>query len=290
MLTENAIKILENAVGITGLQEMIANEEAVEITPKKTKHFDEVSYNIMYDNLTKDNFTKDKYEEAKKAGYEMVVKKIREGLGLEFEGKTAENLLENINKKIELLSKNDLTEKETEYQKDLEALKKQIQAERTEKENLAQQRKNDKINWLVDNHFNQLQIDIPAHIKDAEMVEQFRKTEIEKNKIYFKSKYNFDLEGEQIIPKDINGNILKDDLQSPKKLDVLISEFAKANIINLAQPRNGRGEGDKFPSNNGLSDIKSVEALMEYAEKKGIKKNTSEFDAIYIEYEKNIKT
>ena len=87
MLTENAIKLIEDAVGISGLQEMIMNPEAVEIVPKKTKHFDEVSYNIMYDNLT-NHGSKGKYEEGKIAGSEILLKKLRDGLELQFEGKT----------------------------------------------------------------------------------------------------------------------------------------------------------------------------------------------------------
>ena len=62
MLTEKSIKIIEDAIGIDGLQDLIASDEAKEITPRKTKHFSELDYNILYTNLTEGKLTDEKKE------------------------------------------------------------------------------------------------------------------------------------------------------------------------------------------------------------------------------------
>ncbi len=290
MLTENAIKLIEQAIGITGLQEMITSNDALDITPKKTKHFDEVSFKQMTDNLTS-SLPAELYKEAKEAGEEIAVKEIKRANGFEFEGKKVKDLTEYLSKQIELKSKTDSTEIEKRYQKEIEDHKKLIESERKEKENLALLRKQDKINWIVDNHFNSLQIDVPGHLKDAEQINSFRKNEIEKNKIYFKSQYQFDVDDfGNIIVKDLTGNVQKDELLNPVKIDNVVKDFAAKNFITYGQQGiKGRGGKDEYPGNNLLSGIDSLDKLYDYAEKNGIKKNTSEFDAIYAEYSKNNK-
>jgi hypothetical protein len=292
MLTENAIKIIENAIGITGLQEMITNTEALEIVPKKTKHFAELDYNVLVENLSSQGLTPEKYAEAKQAGEEMAIKEIKRLNSLEFEGKTAKALSEYYQKQIELKSKTDVSEIEKTYKSDLEKLQKTIETERSEKEKIIQQRKMDKINWEVDNHFNSLQIEAPPTLKDVEQISTFRKNEIEKNKIYFKSQHQFDVdENGIVIIKGTDGKILKDELLVPVKIENKVKEFAAQNFITYGQQGiKGRGGKDEFSGNNILSGIKTVDQLYEYAEKQGIKKNTSEFDAVYAEFKKNNKT
>ena len=48
------------AEGIEGLQDLIASDEAKDITPRKTKHFSELDYNILYTNLTEGKLTDEK--------------------------------------------------------------------------------------------------------------------------------------------------------------------------------------------------------------------------------------
>jgi hypothetical protein len=290
MLTENAIKEIEKAIGITGLQEMILSTESIEITPKKTKHFDEISYNQLVQNL-QSSLSPDLYSEAKQAGEEIAVKEIKRANNYEFEGKSVKALNEYLNKQIELKSKTDISEIEKQYKADIEKLQKTIESERSEKEKISHQRKIDKINWIVDNHFSAIQVDIPANLKEPEQVNQFRKNEIEKNKIYFKSQYQFDVdESGNVLIKDLTGNLIKDELLNPVKIDNVVKDFAAKNFIQYGQQViKGRGGKDEFPSNNNLSTIKDIEQLKEYAAKQGVKPNTKEFDALYIEFNKQHK-
>lgn len=290
MLTENGYKIIEEAIGITGLQEIINSTDPLEITPKKTKHFDEVSFNIMHDNLTKQGLTPEKYAEAKKAGEEMAIKELKRLNGYEFEGKTAEAFHDYLKTKLVSDKTATIDEKVKEKERDIEQLRKQLEDKAKEIDSIASKRKEDKINWNIDNHFNSLQIEIPAHLKDAEQIEAYRKTQIEKEKIYFKSQYKFDVdENGNIIPMKLNGDIIKTDILEPVKIDNLVKEYASKSFMNIAQKREGRGGTDQFPGNNGLSDIKDNDSLIAYAESKGVKKNTKEFDALYIEFQKNKK-
>lgn len=287
MLTENAIKIIETGLGISGLSEMIASEEATEITPTKTKHFPEVDYNILVENLQSQGLTPEKYADAKKAGEEMSVKETKRTKGYEFEGKSVSDLVDYLEKKIESKSITDVTEKEKEYQKDLDQLKKQLIDKTSEVENISFKRKEDKINWLVDNEFNSLQIETPPSLKEDE-IETFIKNEINKNKIYFKSQHSFDIENDLMIIKNLQGEIMKDSNLSPVKIDNAVKEFAAQNFIKYgAQGIKGRGGKDQYPGNNALADIKNVDQLTEYAKSKGVIPNTKEFDALYIEFQKN---
>jgi len=256
MLTENAIKTIEQAIGITGLQEMITSTEALEITPKKTKHFDEVSYNQLHDNLTK-SLNPELYKEAKEAGEEIAVKEIKRAMGYEFEGKSVKALNEFYQKQIELKSKTDLTEIEKQYKADIEKLQKTIETERNEKEKTIQQRKLDKINWVVDNQFNILNIDVPGHIKEPEQINNFKKNELEKNKIYFKSQYQFDVDDiGNVILKGLDGQIVKDELLNPVKIENKVKEFAAQNFISYSlQGVKGRGGKDEYPGNNQVRSI-----------------------------------
>jgi hypothetical protein len=291
MLTENAIKLIEEAIGITGLQGLISSTETLDITPKKTKHFDQVSYDKMLENLTND-LPPEKYEEAKRAGEEMKVKKIKREKGFEFEGKTIEALAEYYEKEISLKSKTDVSEIEKKYIKDLEDHKKAIETERKEKENQIFLRKKDKIDANIDAQFYSLQIDVPPTLKEAADIERFRKNEIEKNKIYFKSQYQFDVdEFGTLIIKDLTGQVKKDELLNPIKIDNVVKEFAAQNFISygVQQGAKGRGGKDQYPGVNALQGIKSVDELKTYAKEKGIKEGTEEFDAIFIEFKKNNK-
>ena len=290
MLTENGIKLIEDAIGITGLQEIVASTEPVEITPKKTKHFDEVSYNVMIDNYQKQGLTADKYEEAKRVGIEMDIKAIKRDKGYEFEGKTSQALHDFLVHKLNSDKTATIDERIKEKDADIKKIIKQLEEERKDKEAIANLRKQDKINWTVDNHFNSIQIEIPQHIKDAEQMENYRKTQIEKEKIFFKSQYKFDVdEIGNVIPKNLNGDVIKNDLLEPIKIDNLVKDYASKSFMQIAQKVQGRGGKDEFPSNNGLSNVKDIDSLIEFAAKKGIKKNTTEFDALHIEFMKNKK-
>ena len=286
MLTENGYKLLEEATGIKGLQEIVESENQQEITLKKTKHFSEQDYDALYNNLT-NNIDPSKYAEAKKAGEEMAVKEIRKLKGYEFEGKTVQALTDYLERQIELKSKTDTTEIEKQYQNDLEQMRKKLSEKDSMIEQVTLQRKQDKINAAIDNHFNSLRIDAPTHLKEEEQINAYVKKEIEKNKIFFKSQYQFDVdENGNLIPKNTNGEVIKDEALRPVQIGELVNRFVAENFVPIAQPKAGRGEGDVYPVNSNLRNLKSVEELVDYAKSKNIKPNSSEMDALYAEFAK----
>jgi hypothetical protein len=66
-----------------------------------------------------------------------------------------------------------------------------------------------------------------------------------------------------------------------------VNDYVSNNIVQVEQKVvKGRGEGDRLPSTS-LTNIKSMDDLDKYAKDKGITKNTSEYDALYLEFKKN---
>jgi hypothetical protein len=289
MLTEKSIKLIEDATGIDGLQDLIASDEVKDITLKKTKHFSELDYNILYSNLTEGKLTDEKKAELKLAGEEVSVKEIKRKHGFDFEGKSVEKLTEYLMDQIELKSKSESSEIEKQYLKDIEQLKKNLSEKDNKIIEIENKRKTDKINAEIDSYFNSLRIEVPSHIKDEEKRNSYIQKEIEKNKIYFKSQYQFDLdENGNVITKDSKG-VIKDDTLSPVKVSELVNKFTVENFVPIETQIKGRGEGDRLPVNGNIASIKNADDLMTYAEKQGVKKNTKEFDALYIEWQKNLK-
>lgn len=282
MLSEKSIKEIEDATGITGLRDIIASQEAVDITPKKTKHFTEETYNVLYDNLTKQGLTPEKYEEAKAAGEEMSVKSLKRKLGYEFEGKTVEALHEYLSKQIKQSAETDVTKATSELKKDIEKLQEKIAQKETEISTLKNQFENDTINNEINSRFNSLQIEVPSHIKDEKEIEKYLKLEREKGILHFKSQYEFKKDEQKRIIAMQNGQLIKDELANAKTIDKLMDEYISASYLSLKKVTPGRGEGDKLPG-FALNGIKSIDDLVKYADSKGIKKGTEAFDALHQE-------
>lgn len=285
MLSDKAIEQIEKALGIQGVKEMIASEHVIEIEPKKTKHFSDADYDQLHENLTKQGLTKEKYNEAILAGEEMAVKNLKRDNNLEFEGKSVNNLYEFLNRQIKLKSETDSNKIKAEYEKDIENLRKTISEKEKEIQLITGKVKADKIDYLINNEFNGLQLEIPAHIKDEKEIANFIKFEKERNKTYFKSLYEFDIENDRLLVKK-DGQIIKDELQNPANIGKLVQDYASSSYMNLKIEKKGRGEGDRLPVNN-VKEFKSLDELKEYAKTKGIMPGTSAFDAIHIEWQKN---
>ena len=289
MLSSEKIKEIEKATGIQGLQEAIDSTEVVDVQLTKTKHFTEQDYNILYDNLTKQAFDNGKYEEAKTAGEEMSVKNAKKKEGLDFEGKSVDNLVEYYKKQLQLAKESNESEIKNQYESDISKLRESLTAKDAEINEMNTLFKNNKINSPIDSFFNSLNIEVPAHIKDEQKAKEYIKTERNRHNVYFKSMNKRDVdEHGNIITLDENGNVLKDEKLQPITIDNLLDNYVKDSFVNVKQEIKGRGEKDRLPG-NGVSNIKSISDLNEYAKKKGIKPNTPEMDAITIEFMKNNK-
>jgi hypothetical protein len=291
MLTENSYKVLADATGmdLQELKDAIQADEEKEITSKYTKYFTDADYEVLYNNVL-DKGRSEGHENSKQAGEEMAVKEIKRKYGLEFEGKSAEKLYTFMKQLEEKASSEETSKIRGEYEKDLEALRKQVDEERDKTKKIETQRKLDLINSTIDNEFQGFQIEVPSHIKDADKVKDYARKEIEKNKTYFKSIHQFDLnDSNNIVVKNKNGDILKDDKQSPLPVDILVKKFAEDNFMNIKQQKGGRGEGDYHSGSNELINIQSDDQFNAHLKKKGIHPNSGEADALYIEWKK-VKT
>ena len=109
------IDIVEEKLGLEKgkFQEYLTSEEEHEINVDNLVIFSKDDYNARIDNIKK---------ETSIASVEMAVKKYRNELGLEFQGKTMDNLLNNFKEKIESESKIEPEERYTKLKGDFEKL------------------------------------------------------------------------------------------------------------------------------------------------------------------------
>lgn len=287
MLSEKLIQEIEKATGLAGLQGMIESPELVDAELIKTKHFTEGEHRTLVTNLTSE-VPQEKWEEAKVVGIEKAIKKLKEEKGLDFQGKSPEDLYNFMHKQIEFSKEADNEKLEAEYKQRLSAYEKKLQEKDSEINQMILKSKQSRINSLIDNHFNSLQIEAPAHLKDEKQISEYIKLEKEKNKAFFKNQYEFDIdEYDNIIAKK-GGEILKDNTLNPIRVDNLVQDYVKSSFIPIKQSIQGRGEGDRLPSRD-MTKFKSVNEVIEHYKAKGVKPNTSEMDAIIMEYNKTNK-
>lgn len=289
MLSEKLIQEIEKSMGFTGFKEAIESEEIVELEPTKVKHFTENEHRQLITNIQSD-VPSEKWEEAKKAGEEMPIKDLKREFGLEFEGKSAKALYDYMLKQIDLSKETDSNKIKAEYETDISELRKTLQAEKDKYAELQSSIKKNKISNYIKNLVNQDDINVPGHIKDEEAIKNFINVERKKNELLFNSMHGFDIdEYDNIIVKDKQGNVLKDDTQSPMKVDNIYKDFKVKNFMNLKEVKaQGRGEGDMLPSRE-MTNFNSISEVMKHYEKKGVKPNTSEMDAIIMEWNKKNK-
>jgi hypothetical protein len=285
MLTEKDYEYLIKATGDKSIREKIESSEEMSLEPTKVHHFAEQDYDILVKNLKESGNSKDSYEEGKKVGLERTIKDVRKALNLEFEGVKIDNLIDSLKNTIETSKEGDIQKLSNDYEKRLAALQKTVEDEKAQREALINKSKSEKINYKIDNYFNALQIEVPEYIKDENQAKEFVKMEREKNKLMFKTKYSFDLdENDNIIPvKD--GEVLRDEIQNPLGLDKLVNDYVSNSFIPIKKEIKGRGEEDRLPGR--IAKFKTMDDLNKYAEEKGIRRNTNEFDALVLEFNKN---
>lgn len=284
MLSEQVLQQIEKAIGINDLASMISSEEVIDnLEFGKTKHFSESEHRQLITNVSND-VPKEKWEEAKVAGIEMAIKKLKETKGWDFQGKSLESLTEYYDKQLEANKIDNDSELKSKYESEINELKKVISKYKGEIEQVNLNSKKEKINNTIDSYFNSLDVFVPDGIEDKDGYIRMQRN---KEKTFFKSQYDFDIDEHGIITTSKDGNILKDETLSPIKVDNLVKDYVSKSIVQVEQKsKKGRGEGDRLPSTS-LTNIKSQDDLDKYAKEKGIVKNTAEYDAIYLEYKKN---
>lgn len=243
MAVENLNEI-ETSLGLEPgkLSEMITSEESHTIDLSERIILPKETYEERISNLKK---------EAATAAIEIAVKEQRNALGLEFQGKTIENLVNAIKVKVETDSKIEPEEKYKNLKSDFEKL----QSNLVEKEN----------------EFTTFKINIEKQNSLAEIKNEFTKyvpdnTLVSKSTIFVEAKekgFSFEKEDGRVVIKDAMGNVIKNDSTlSPVSVKEWVTEFVTPY---LPAATGGSGKKDE----PGGAKTGSLEAFMKEAEKQG---------------------
>ncbi|HAH54797.1 MAG TPA: hypothetical protein DCM02_05790 [Flavobacterium sp.] len=242
MALENITEI-EQSLGIENgkLLEMITSEEShsidlSELFIEKKSIYDERISNIKRESVT--------------MAIEIAVKEQRNALGLDFQGKTMDNLVNAIKTKVESESKIEPEERFKSLKTDFEKL----QSNLIEKENEFNQFKT---NIEKQNLLSEIKSDFTKHIPDNTLVS--------KSTIFTEAKekgFSFEREDGKTVVKQ-NGEVLKDERTlSPLDIGTWVTNFSTPY---LAKVEGGAGKGDdKAPPTAG-----SFEAFEKMAQKNG---------------------
>ncbi|WP_296683298.1 hypothetical protein [Flavobacterium sp.] len=243
MAVENLNEI-ETSLGLEPgkLSEMITSEESHTIDLSERIILPKETYEERISNLKK---------EAATAAIEIAVKEQRNALGLEFQGKTIENLVNAIKVKVETDSKIEPEEKYKNLKSDFEKL----QSNLVEKEN----------------EFTTFKTNIERQNSLAEIKNEFTKyvpdnTLVSKSTIFVEAKekgFSFEKEDGRVVIKDAMGNVIKNDSTlSPVSVKEWVTEFVTPY---LPTATGGSGKKDE----PGGAKTGSLEAFMKEAEKQG---------------------
>ena len=205
------------------LKEALESEESVkiEVNPDRVVYESKEDLETYVNNVSK---------EKSKAALEIAVKEKRNELGLEFEGKTIDNLVNAIQEKALTDAKIEPNEKIKGLQSDLEKLRTQL----TEKDSAYEQLQNKyKVEGQQRTINNKILESLP---KEGTIIGQ------EEMLTLFKSKYDVSLNDEGSIVVSQNGEVLKDNLMNPKGLSDIANEFSTSYI---KKPDGGRGKGNE---------------------------------------------
>lgn len=243
MALEN-IGEIEQSLGLEAgkLAEMITSEEIHKIDLSNKVIMDKPIYEERISNIKKESAT---------AALEIAVKEQRSALGLEFQGKTIENLVKAIREKTEAESKIEPEEKYKSLKSDFDKL----QHNYAEKEN---EFTAFKTNIQKQNELNEIKAEFEKHISGE--------TFVSKSTIYTEAKekgYVFEKQEGKIVVKDQSGEVLKNkDTLSPIEVKDFVTNFATPY---LKTPGGGSGGGDE----TGEGKAGTFEAFMKEADKNG---------------------
>lgn len=238
------ISALGQVLGVDNLEELIKSEE---------KHTIDLEGKVILPKDAYDERIKNIKTEAYNQGAEVTIKEVRKNAGLEFEGKTINNLVDAFNKKLEeekLNAIKDPDKKYTDLKTDFEKLQSNLSIKDKEIEDL-------KSTFSQKEKKQTIEFEALKSIPDNLLVS--------KNTIILEAQskgFVFDLEDNKVVIKE-NGEIKKDEKTlSPISLQSFFSEFAKPF---LKPVQGGSGAGD----DGGQHKAGTFEAFEKEAEKQG---------------------
>lgn len=242
MALQNITEI-ETTLGLESgkLIEMINSEEAHSIDLSERVFLTKAAYDERIANIKKESAT---------VAIETAIKEQRNALGLDFQGKTMENLVNAIKAKTESESKIEPEEKFKNLKTEFDGLVAKLNEKDAEFNSF-------KTKIEQTNLLNEIKSEFTKHIPDNVLVS--------KSTIFTEAKekgFSFVKEDGNIVIKDANGNVLKDDNYSPVSVKDWVSTFSTPY---LAKAEGGRGEGDKV----GEGKAGSFEAFMKESERNG---------------------
>lgn len=241
MALENLNEV-EKALGLEEgkLAEMITSEEAHTLDLSGKIILDKTSYEERIENLKK---------ESAKSALEIAIKEQRNALGLEFQGKTMDNLVNAIKSKVEAESKVEPEEKFKNLKSDFEKLQGKLSEKENELVTFKTTIEKERAESEIRNAFTK-------HIPDNTLVS--------KSTIFTEARekgFSFEKEDGKIVVKS-NGEVVKNENFSPVDIADWVSNFVTPYI---AKVDGGRGKGDETPP----SKAGSFEAFEAEATKNG---------------------
>jgi hypothetical protein len=240
MALENIAEI-ETTLGIESgkLIEMINSEEAFKVDLSEKVFLDKTAYEERIANIKKESAT---------VAIESAVKEQRNNLGLDFQGKTIDNLVSAIKAKSESESKIEPEEKYRTLKSDFDGLVSKLNEKDAEFNSF-------KTKIEQTNTLNEIKNEFTKYIPDNVLVS--------KSTIFTEAKekgFSFEKEDGKVVVKDSNGNILKDANYSPITVKDWVSNFSTPY---LAKVEGGAGKGD----DTGEGKAGSFEAFMKESER-----------------------
>ena len=242
MALENIAEI-ETTLGVESgrLIEMINSEEAFKVDLSEKIFLDKTAYEERIANIRKESAT---------VAIETAVKEQRNNLGLDFQGKTIENLVSAIKLKTESENKIEPDEKFKTLKSEFDGLVAKLNEKDAEFNSF-------KSNIEKTNLLNEIKGEFTKYVPDNVLVS--------KTTIFTEAKekgFLFEKEDGKIVIKDANGNVLKDDNYSPISVKDWVSTFSTPY---LAKAEGGKGANDDL----GEAKAGSFEAFMKESERNG---------------------
>lgn len=252
MIKEEKITLLEKTLRLPegSLKAAITDEKEVDIELPTLKVYTEEEENTRIENVRK---------EAKTAGVEMAVKEARNKLGLQFEGKTIDNLLEHHSKKVLADAKIEPEKKVKELQDDNEKLRTNLTQIQTDFDNFKLNSKKERDSIETE---NVILSKIPQN------------TLIPQKDVLTVFKANFGIEKDEtgnIVFKKNNEVLKNKTTLSPLTLDEVMNDFITPYIKPV---QGGAGGGD----DTGKDKPGSIQAFQKEMEEKGIAAGSVDFN------------